>query len=189
METGLGHQLTLTTAQGVYVLAALATAAGLWAASITVGSATRGADWALKTLPLWIRWSVVLAVLGVVVVVVVSPVWVGFGVVYLAGVVAWTARSVVGGLKRLQEAGAYEPLPAARQAALVRRVSFWILVVAGLGGAVSVIDIESRGGVALWDLVLVGVLAVAGMLYRRRSALLGPPTPASASLQRRDRSK
>ena len=177
METGLGHQLTLTTAQGVCVLAALATAAGLWAASITVGSATRGADWALKTLPLWIRWSVVLAVLGVVVVVVVSPVWVGFGVVYLAGVVAWTARSVVGGLKRLQEAGAYEPLPAARQAALVRRVSFWIFVVAGLGGAVAVIDIESRGGVALWDLVLVGVLAVAGMLYRRRSALLGPPTP------------
>ena len=168
--------MTLTTAQGVYTLAALATAVGLWAAFVTVGSATRGAEWALSTLPVWFRWSVVLAVLGVVVVVVVSPIWIGFGVVYLAGVVAWTARTVAGGLERLQEAGVYEPLPPARQAALIRRVSLWILVVAALGTAVVVIDIESRGGVALWDLVLVGALGIAGVLYRRRAALLSPPT-------------
>ena len=94
-----------------------------------------------------------MAALGAVVAVVVSPFWVGFGVVYLGGVVAWTSRSVGGGLERLQEAGAYEPLPAARQAALVRKVSFWLLVVSVLGAAVVMIDVESRGGVALWDLV------------------------------------
>jgi uncharacterized membrane protein len=168
--------LTLTTAQGVYALAALATAVGLWAAFVTVGSATRGAEWALSILPRWFRWGVAVAVLGVVVVMVFSPMWVGFGVVYLAGVVVWTARTVAGGLERLQEAGAYEPLPPARQAAMVRRVSLWILVVAALGIAVVVIDMESRGGVALWDLVLVGALGIAGVLCRRRAALLSPPT-------------
>lgn len=178
--------MTLTVAEGVLALAALATAVGLWASFITVGSATRGAEWALSTLPKWFRWSLVLGVLGVGVVVIVSPIWVGFGVVYLAGVVAWTTRTVAGGLERLQEAGAYEPLPAARQAALVRRVSFWLLVITALGAAVAAIDIESRGGVALWDLVLVSVLLLAGVLYRRRAALLSPPTSASAPLQRRD---
>ena len=107
---------------------------------------------------------------------VVSPIWIGFGVVYLAGVVAWTSRSVAGGLEKLAEAGAYEPLPAERQAALVRKVSLWILVVAALGAAVAVIDVENRGGVAFWDLVLVGALVVAGVLYRRRAALLSPTT-------------
>ncbi|NNC39191.1 MAG: hypothetical protein HKN95_00755 [Acidimicrobiia bacterium] len=164
--------MTLSTAQGVYTLAALATVAGLWASFITVGSATRGAEWALKTLPVWFRVGIVFGALGLVAVVIVSPIWVGFGLAYLAGVVAWTARTVAGGLEKLKEAGAYETLPAARQAALIRRVSFWLLVVAALGAAVVVIDVESRGGVALWDLVLVGVLAIAGVLYRRRAAAM-----------------
>lgn len=168
--------MTLTTAQGVYTLAALATAAGLWAAHLAVGSATRGAEWALGALPKWFRGSLVLAAVGAVVAVVVSPFWVGFGVVYLGGVVAWTTRAVGGGLERLREAGAYEPLPVGRQAALVRKVSFWLLVVAVLGAAVVMIDVESRGEVALWDLVLVAGLVVAGLVYRRRAAVLSPPT-------------
>jgi hypothetical protein len=118
----------------------------------------------------------VLAAVGAVVAVVVSPFWVGFGVVYLGGVVAWTTRAVGGGLERLREAGAYEPLPVGRQAALVRKVSFWLLVVAVLGAAVVMIDVESRGEVALWDLVLVAGLVVAGLVYRRRAAVLSPPT-------------
>ena len=168
--------MTLSTASGIFVLAALAVGAGLWAAHVTVSSTTRGPDWALGALPGSFRWSLVLGVIGIVVAVVVAPVWVGLGVAYLAGVVAWTARAVGNGLRRLQEAGAYEPLPVERQAAMVGRVGMWLLVVGALGVAVAVIDIESRGGGAAWDFVLVGVVVVAGVVYRRRSALLSPPT-------------
>ena len=164
--------MTLSTASGVFVLAALAVGAGLWAAYVTVSSSTRGPEWALGALPGAFRWSLVLGAIGIVVAGVVAPVWVGFGVVYMAGVVAWTARAVGTGLRRLQEAGGYEPLPAERQAAMVGRVGMWLLVVGVLGIAVAAIDIESRGGVAAWDFVLVGVVVVAGVVYRRRAAVL-----------------
>jgi hypothetical protein len=118
----------------------------------------------------------VLGAIGIVVAVMVAPVWVGLGVVYLAGTVAWTARAVGNGLRRLQEAGGYEPLPVERQAAMVGRVGMWLLVVGVLGIAVALFDIESRGGVAAWDFILVAVAVVAGVVYRRRAAELSPPT-------------
>lgn len=164
--------MTLTTAQGVYALAALAVGVGLWAANLTVGSATRGPDWALASLPPVFRWGLVVAVLGVVLAVIVEPVWIGLGVVYLAGVVAWTARSVLNGLRRLQDAGADGALPAERQATMVGRVGFWLLIVGAAGAGVAAIDMESRGGVAVWDLLLVVVVVGAGVMYRRRAAEL-----------------
>ena len=172
METGVRHQLTLSTTLGIFILAALAVGTGLWAAHVTVSSSTRGAEWALSTLPRSLRWSLVLGALGVALALVASPVWVGLGVVYLAAVVAWTARAVLKGLQRMREAGAYEPLPIESQAALVGRVGLWLLVVGALGIGVAAIDIESRGGVALWDLVLVGVVVAAGVMYRRKAGEL-----------------
>ncbi len=165
--------MTLTTAWAIFSLAALAVLTGLWAAHISVNSTTRGPDWAIDRLPRESLWSVAAMAAGVLAAVLVDPAWVGLGVVYLAGVVAWTARAVLKGLVRIQDAGEYEPLPAERQAAVVRRVATWLFITAALGVAVTLIDVESRGGVALWDLPLVGVVAAAGAVYWRRAREIG----------------
>ncbi|MDF1597583.1 MAG: hypothetical protein P1T08_16005 [Acidimicrobiia bacterium] len=164
--------MTLSTAQGIFVLAALAVGSGLWAAQVTVNTTTRGPDWAMNRLPDVFRWSLVAGALGILVALLAEPGWIGLGVTYLAGVVAWTARSVARAVQRIQDAGAYEPLPVDRQAVMVGRVGFWLLAVAALGIGVAVIDIESRGGVAAWDLLLVGLVAAAGVMYRRRATAL-----------------
>lgn len=177
--------MTLTTAQSVYVLAGLAVAAGLWAAHISVNSATRGAEWAASRLPGEIRWGLVALAAGAIAAVVVEPLWLGLGVVYLAGVVAWTARAVLRGLQRLREAGAYEPLPVERQAVVVARAGLWLLIVGALGVAVTVIDFENRGGVALWDLLLVGAVVSAGAVYRRRASRLAGELGAPSVSQTR----
>jgi len=176
VETGVGHQLNLSNSLGIFLLAALAVGTGLWAAQVSVSSSTRGAEWALGALPRSFRWSLVLGTLGVALALIASPAWVGLGVVYLAAVVGWTARAVLRGLQRMREAGSYEPLPIERQAALVGRVGLWLLVIGALGVGVAAIDIERRGGVALWDFVLVGVVVAAGVLYRRRAGELDSDT-------------
>ena len=174
--------MTLTSAQAVFVLASLAVAAGLWAAHNSVNSATRGPEWAVSRLPREYRWSLVVLAVGIIAAVVVEPFWVGVGVVYLAGVVGWTARAVLRGLQQLAEAGAYEPLPVGRQSVVVARAGLWLLIVGALGVAVVVIDFESRGGVALWGLVLVVAVLVVGVMYRRRaSALLGAQSESAPS--------
>ena len=171
--------MTLSIAQSAFLLAALAVAAGLWAAHISVNSATRGPDWAMSRLPGEYRWSLLVLAVGLIATLVVQPIWFGLGVAYLAVVVAWTARALLKGLQRLGEVGAYEPLPVGRQAALVGRVGFWLLTVAVLGIGVAIVDIESRGGVAYWDLLLVGLVAAAGIMYRRRAAaMLGDFEPS-----------
>ena len=176
--------MTLTTAQSVYVLASLAVAAGLWAAHISVSSATRGAEWAAGKLPGEIRWGLIALAAGVVAAIVVEPLWLGLGVVYLAGVVVWTARAVLRGLQRLAEAGAYEPLPVDRQAVVVGRAGLWLLTVSALGVAVTVIDYESRGGVAFWDLLLVAAVVVVGVMYRRKAARLADVNDSSPSVSK-----
>lgn len=165
--------MTLATSWSIFSLAALAVLAGLWAAHISVNSTTRGPDWAIDRLQRESRLSVAVIVAGVLAAVLVDPAWMGLGVVYLAGVVAWTARAVLRTLVRIQAAGEYEPLSAERQAAVVRRVATWLFITAALGIAVTVIDVESRGGVALWDLTLVGVVAAAGAVYWRRAGEVG----------------
>lgn len=164
--------MTLTTDQAIYVLAALAVLAGLWAAYISVGSARRGHDWVMSRLPGQARGSLVAAAVGAVLAVAVDPFWMGLGVAYLAGVIAWTARAVQTGIGRLVESGEAEALPADRQAAVVRKASNWLLLTALLGVVVTVLDFEQRGSVAFWDLVLVGVLLVAGVLYWRSAVAL-----------------
>jgi hypothetical protein len=109
---------------------------------------------------------------GLVVAVVVTPGWIGFGVAYVAGVIALTARAMTRGLNRLQQAASFEPLPVHRQSALVGRVGIWLMIIGALGAAVGVIDFESRGAPALFDFVLAGVLVATGLSYRRRAAQL-----------------
>ena len=161
--------MTLTTPQGISILAGLAVASALWAAHVTVNSATRGADWALGRLPGVFRWSLVAGALGVMVALIITPGWIGLGIAYLAGVVAWTARSVVSGLKRIHQAGGYQPLPINRQVALVGRAGLWLLIVAAIGVGVALIDLERRGADALFDFVLVAVVGAAGVVYRRKA--------------------
>jgi hypothetical protein len=123
-------------------------------------------------------------VAGVVAAIVVEPLWLGLGVVYLAGVVVWTARAVLRGLQRLAEAGAYEPLPVERQAVVVGRAGHWLLTVGALGAAVAVIDFDNRGGAALWDLLLVAAVVVVGVMYRRKAARLADAYDSSPSVSK-----
>jgi len=164
--------LTFSTAQGTFFLAALAVGAGLWAAQVTVNTTTRGPDWAMNRLPGVFRWSLVAGALGILVALLAEPGWIGLGVIYLAGVVAWTARSVARALQRIQDALAYEPLPVERQAALVGRTGLWLIVVGALGVAIAVIDLGARGAAAWWDMALVAVVVAVGATYRMRAGEL-----------------
>ena len=59
-----------------------------------------------------------------------------------------------------------------------------MLTVSALGVAVTVIDYESRGGVAFWDLLLVAAVVVVGVMYRRKAARLADVNDSSPSVSK-----
>ncbi len=154
---------------GAVIAASACVLGGLWGGLVSVRAATRGPQWALDHLQR--SYPILLALVGggVAVMVLVEPGWIGVSLLYVAGLMAWMARSVSRSLERVRATGSFEPLPPDRQSAILTRASRWLLIGGAAIGVVAVLDFMWRGWPAVFDLALAAVLLVPGLRIRRQA--------------------
>ncbi len=157
---------------GASIVALAGVLGGLWGGLVSVRAATRGPQWALDHLRTAFPVAVTLLIASVAVMVLIRPAWVGVGLIYVSGVVAWMARSVARSLERVRAAGAFGSLPPDRQSAILSRTSRWLLVGGGVIVLVFVFDYLWRGWPALFDLLLAAALLVPGWRIRHQAGNL-----------------
>lgn len=158
-------ELGTSPATGVVGLVALAVVG--WGAWLSLGSSRRGPAWAAATLSTWrwMPWAV--AVLGVVLAVVVSPVWAGLAVLYIGGVTGWLMRTLRRSLERVRAAyGEFDPVPAGG-GVIPSRLSTYLLVGAVILALLAAWDTSVRGWAGLFGLGLALCLGGVGWLLRR----------------------
>ncbi len=153
---------------GAVIAAFAGVLGGLWGGLISVRAATRGPQWALDHLKKWNPILLALVVVSVAVMFLVSPGWVGVSLVYVTGIIAWMARSVSRSLARVRAAGAFEPIPADRQAAILLRAARWLLIGGAAIVVVAIVDYTWRGWPAAFDLILAAALLVPAFRIKKQ---------------------
>lgn len=138
-----------------------------WGAWLSIGSSRNGPDWAHSVLVRWRRLPWLAAAVGVVLAVVVAPVWVGVSVVYIGAVTGWLMRTVRRSLDRVRLVYGGFDAPAATSASVSTRAVTWLLVGSVVLAGVAVWDIAARGWSGLFGLVLAGCLGGVGLVLRR----------------------
>ena len=157
---------------GALIAALAGVLGGLWGGLVSVRAATRGPQWALDHLKKSYPIMIGLVVVSIAVMLLVSPGWLGISLVYVAGIMAWMARTVSRSLERVRVAGTFEPLPADRQAAILLRVARWLLIGGAVIVIVAIVDYAWRGWPAAFDLVLAAALLVPGFRIRKQGEAL-----------------
>jgi hypothetical protein len=131
-----------------------------WGASISVRSASRGPRWALDHLAA-VRPAIFGGViLGLVLTAVVSPLWVGLAVLYVALTVLLLSSMLRRSLTRLEEAGGLDDLPIERRKEIVRRARAMILVSGLVLAGVGLLGSASGAGPVAWIPALLGLTLV-----------------------------
>lgn len=161
-------EVSLQTGAAIVALAGVL--GGLWGGMLSVRAAVRGPEWVLKHLKRVYPVAMALVAAGIAVMILVSPRWVGVGLIYVTGIVAWMARRVSRTLERVRATGTFEPLPADRQAAILLRASRWLLIGGAVIAAVAVVDYLWRGWPAVFDLLLAAVMLIPGFRIRKQAA-------------------
>jgi hypothetical protein len=152
------------------VSGALVVLAAGWASMVSVRSAALGPRWTLNHLGR-ARWGALVATAaGVLVAIVVRPLWLGLVAVYVPAALVALTFMMRRNLQRLDRAGGLEPLPADRAAAVVDRARRSLVVGGGvLVGLAGVGLVAGTGGVA-WVVAAVGVtVAGNGLIMRPRA--------------------
>ncbi len=157
---------------GAVIAACAGVLGGLWGGLVSVRAATRGPGWALDHLKRARPVSVTLMLVGIAVLFLVGPSWVGLALIYVFGIIAWMARSVARSLEKVRQLGGFVPLPPDRQAAILARASRWLLIGGSVILLVAIVDLSWRGWPALFDLLLAAALLVPGFRIRRQGEAL-----------------
>jgi len=156
IEVGSGPASGLVGLVAVLVVA--------WGAWLSAGSSRRGPAWAETFLTSWrwMPWS--LAALAVALAVLVSPIWAGVAVLYIAGVTGWLMGAVRRNLCRVKAAyGEFDPPPAGGSG----RMSTYLLVGAAVLAVLAAWDTSVRGWAGAFGLVLALCLGGVGLVLRR----------------------
>jgi hypothetical protein len=145
---------------GLLVLGMAVIVVVAWGASISVRSASRGPRWALDHLAT-VRPAIFGGViLGLVLTAVVSPLWVGLAVLYVALTVLLLSSMLRRSLTRLEEAGGLDDLPIERRTEIVRRARAMILVSGLVLAGVGLLGSASGAGPVAWIPALLGLTLV-----------------------------
>jgi hypothetical protein len=163
-------ELNDETAVGVAVSVMVVVVA--WGALVSSRTAVRGPAWALGHLRAVGPVFPVAAIVGMVVLATVDPVWVGGVIAYLAVMAWWLARAMRRSLAGAEAAGGFEGLPSASRARIVGKARTGLWVVAGLFALLGVavaLPVPVRAGV----LVMAAVMVINGVLITRHPATLG----------------
>lgn len=86
--------MNLDTAGALAIVAVVCVVVAAWGLWLSRGSAARGAEWGYTTLGVWRPFPWAIGVVGVVLLVLADPVWVGVAVLYVAVMTWWLTRSV-----------------------------------------------------------------------------------------------
>ena len=140
-----------------------------WGSYVSVRSAAAGPEWALDHLAIVRRPIWGLLVLGGVLAVVVTPPWMGLGLVYVGAAIVWLIAMLRRSLLRLQEFGAFDEMDPARRAAIVRRARTLFLVMGALFAVLGGAALALNTGVLAWIVIALGVTLVAAAAFQTSS--------------------
>ena len=154
---------------GAVIAAFAGVLGGLWGGMVSVRAATRGPQWALDHLKRSFPLLLSLVVASVLVMLLVSPGWLGLALIYVTSIIAWMARSVSRSLEKVRAAGTFDPLPPHRQAAILSRTARWLLIGGVVIVLIAILDFTWRGWPAVFDLALAAVLLVPGYRIRKQA--------------------
>lgn len=142
------------------VLGAAISTVAAWGSSISIRSASRGPRWALDHLGS-IRPLVLGGVLvGIVLTLLVRPVWTGLAVSYVAITVLLLAALLRRALTRLDEHGGLEELPIERRRQIVARARRMILGAGVILAAIGVGGVAAGVGAVGWIPLVLGATLV-----------------------------
>ncbi len=163
--------ITLSLEAGVDVVATVAVLGGLWGGVISTRSAINGPQWAMEHLRKTLPVVVVLSVVAIVVTLLVRPLWVGVGVLYTTGTIAFMTRGVSRSLQRVAETGGFVPITEDGKRRILLRSARMLVFVGVALAVVALLDQGWRGAPARYDWVLVALMLIPGVLLWRRAGV------------------
>lgn len=134
-------------------------AIGLWGVFVSVKSADSGPEWAEHALKRSAPMFIVVALAGLVVMVLVSPAWLGFVVMYLGGVGAWLSRMFSRRIGVLLELGGDSERSRASRDEAARKAGQGLM---GMGALLLLFGSVNLGQPMGWLLVVGAIICAAG---------------------------
>jgi hypothetical protein len=161
--------ITLSLEAAVDVVATVGVLGGLWGGAVSTRSAINGPEWAMGHLRRTLPVAVALSAVAVVITVVVRPTWVGIGILYTTGMVAFMSRGVSRSLQRVAETGGFTPVGVEGRKRILLRSSRMLVVVGVFLAVVALVDQQWRGAPARYDWVLAAIMLIPGLLLWQRA--------------------
>jgi len=161
--------ITLSLEAAVDVVATVGVLGGLWGGAVSTRSAINGPEWAMGHLRRTLPVAVALSAVAVVITVVVRPTWVGIGILYTTGMVAFMSRGVSRSLQRVAETGGFTPVTPEGRRKILLRSSRMLVVVGVFLAVVALVDQQWRGAPARYDWVLAAIMLIPGLLLWQRA--------------------
>lgn len=157
--------MTLDVTTSGAVVGAVAVIVVGWGVWLSIGSSRRGPGWAHSLLVGWRPLPWALAIVGVVALVVVRPLWMGVAIIYIAMVSGYLMRAVRRSLDAVREA--YGEFDEIDRSPISGRVGGYLLAGAAMLGTLSLWDISVRGWNGVFGFALAVFLGGAGLVLRR----------------------
>ena len=159
----------LSLEAAVDVVAVVGVLGGLWGGTVSTRAALNGPEWAMEHLRKTYPIAIALSVLSLAVLVFVRPAWVGIGVLYTTGMVAFMSRGVSRTLQRVADSGGLTPMTQEGRQRILLRSARMLLFVSAVLIVIALFDYRWRGAPALFDWVLVAIMLIPGVMVWRRA--------------------
>jgi len=156
--------ITLSLEVAVDVVATVGVLGGLWGGMVSTRAALNGPEWAMEHLRKTIPIAIGLSVLGVAVLILVRPAWVGIGVLYTTGMVAFMSRGVSRSLESVAESSGLTPITPDGKQRILRRSARMLIFVGVALVVIALLDYRWRGAPARFDWVLAAMMLIPGLL-------------------------
>ncbi|HDK45162.1 MAG TPA: hypothetical protein ENG94_02645 [Actinobacteria bacterium] len=161
--------VTLSLEVAVDVVATVGVLGGLWGGMVSTRAALNGPGWAMEHLRKTMPIAVVLSALSIVVLILVRPAWVGIGVLYTTGMVAFMSRGVSRSLERVADSSGLTPITPEGRQRILRRSARMLIFVGVVLVVVALLDYRWRGAPARFDWVLAAMMLIPGVLVWQRA--------------------
>lgn len=161
--------ITLSLEAAVDVVATVGVLGGLWGGTVSTRSAIHGPEWAMRHLRRTLPIAIALSVVAIAVVVFIRPAWVGMGVLYTTGMIAFMSRGVSRSLQHVAETGGFTPVTPEGRRRILLRSARMLLFVGGFLVVVALVDQQWRGDPARYDWVLAAMMLIPGLLVWKRA--------------------
>ena len=161
--------IELSLEAAVDVVATVGVLGGIWGGAVSTRSAINGPEWALRHLKRTLPIAIALSAVSIAVMVLIRPAWIGMGLLYTTGMIAFMSRGVSRSLQHVAEAGGFTPVTPEGRKRILLRSARMLLVVGGFLVVVALLDQQWRGNPARYDWVLAAMMLIPGLLVWKRA--------------------